>query len=160
MIHLLWSVFNLLLLLSFYYFALGLIFKGRKFLESYPKVFVGLVLIFGTFGFLKSATKNSQEQQIMNSKPVKIDFVPVVDKLSNRIELTLIRDINTGEIDKESSTSSLHGFMSGLRWNHLQISESNGRLAVEGWWDWYLIGNRVFRNFEVYELSDKDLLAN
>lgn len=160
MIHLLWGVFNLLLLLSFYYFALGLIFKGKKFLEPYPKVLVGLVLIFGTFGFLKSATKNSHEQSFISSKPVKIDFVPVVDKLSNRIELTLIRDIETGEIDKESSTSSLHGFMSGLRWNHLQISESNGRLAVEGWWDWYLIGNRVFSNFEVYELSDNDLLAD
>jgi len=160
MIQFLWSIFNLLLLLSFYYFALALIFKGRKFLESYPQVLVGAVLIFGTFGFLKSATKNSQEQSFINSKPVKIDFIPVVDKLSNRIELTLVRDINTGEIDKESSTSSLHGFISGLRWNHLQLSETNGHLAVEGWWDWYLLGNRVFSNFEVYELSDKDLLAN
>jgi hypothetical protein len=160
MIQFLWSIFNLLLLLSFYYFALALIFKGRKFLESYPQVLVGAVLIFGTFGFLKSATKNSQEQSFINSKPVKIDFIPVVEKLSNRIELTLIRDIDTGEIDKESSTSSLHGFMSGLRWNHLQLSETNGHLAVEGWWDWYLLGNRVFSNFEVYELSDKDLLVN
>ncbi len=110
MIQFLWNVLNLLLVLSFYYFALGLIFNGRKFLESYPKVFVGLVLIFGTFGFLKSANKNSKEEPFISSKPVKIDFIPVVEKLSNRIEFTLIRDVETGEIDKEASTFSFHGF--------------------------------------------------
>lgn len=136
MIHLLWGLLNFLLPLSFFYFALGLIFKGRKFLEPYPKGLVGLALFIGTLGFLKFATKNSKEEPFVSFKPVIIDFVPVVDKLSNRIELTLIRDINTGEINKESSPLSLHGFMSGLRWNHLQISESNGRLAVESWWDW------------------------
>ncbi|WP_338219226.1 hypothetical protein [Algoriphagus sp. oki45] len=80
----------------------------------------------------------------------------VKDGLSTGLTLNLIQDIETGEINQEFSSSRLHGLVLGLKWNHLQVLEKNGVLQVEGWYDWYLMGNRVFSNFETYSKTEKN----
>ncbi|WP_338227157.1 hypothetical protein [Algoriphagus taiwanensis] len=85
-----------------------------------------------------------------------MSVLPVKEGLSTDLSLTLIQDIETGEINQEFSSSNLHGLVLGLKWNHLQVIEKNGVLQVEGWYDWYLMGNRVFTNFETYSITEKN----
>ncbi len=154
MIYLIWSLLNLFLILSFFYFAIGLIVKGRKFLEPYFKPFVLFVLVFGTYGFVKYASKKLQEEVKVNPNPSTQEVIPVSEQLSNTISLTLCRDKDTGEIDQEFSKSYIHGLVMGLKWNHVQVTEKDGNLEVEGWWDLNLIGNRVFSHYETYRIRD------
>lgn len=160
MIFLLWSLLNLFLILSFYYFTIGLIVRGRKFLASYFKPYVLFVMVFGTYGFVKSASKYLQQEAKVNHRASTIQIIPVSEQLSNKLILTLIRDAQTGEVDQKFSSSDLQGLVLGLRWNHVQVVEKTENMEVEGWWDWYLMGNRVFSNYEIYEIGDKDLIMN
>lgn len=152
MINLLWSLLNLFLVLSFYYFAIGLVVRGRKFLAPYFKPFVLFVLVFGTFGFLNLATKGSERNVKINNRPSTVEKVLVSEYLSNKLFITLIRDGETGEIKPEFSTSDLQGLVMGLKWNHFQVIEKDGKLELAGWWDWSLMGNRVFSSFENYSI--------
>ncbi|MFN3759384.1 MAG: hypothetical protein ACK4SF_09220 [Algoriphagus aquaeductus] len=152
MINLLWSLLNLFLVLSFYYFAIGLVVRGRKFLAPYFKPFVLFVLVFGTFGFLNLATKGSERNVKINNRPSTVEKVLVSEYLSNKLFITLIRDGETGEINPEFSTSDLQGLVMGLKWNHFQVIEKDGKLELAGWWDWSLMGNRVFSSFETYSI--------
>ena len=72
----------------------------------------------------------------------------------------MIRDAQTGEVDQKFSSSDLQGLVLGLRWNHVQVVEKTENMEVEGWWDWYIMGNRVFSNYKTYEIRDKDLVLN
>jgi hypothetical protein len=152
MINLLWSLLNLFLVLSFYYFTIGLVVRGRKFLAPYFKPFVLFVLVFGTFGFLNSATKGSERNVKINNRPSTVEKVLVSEYLSNKLFITLIKDGETGEINPEFSTSDLQGLVMGLKWNHFQVIEKDGKLELAGWWDWSLMGNRVFSSFETYSI--------
>ena len=156
MVYLIWSLLNLFLILSFFFFAITLIVKGRKYLKTYSRPFVIFVLIFGSVGFLNSANKRGEVKAKINQKPSKTSVLRVKEGLSTYLSLTLIQDIETGEINQEFSSTNLHGLVLGLKWNHLQVLQKNGVLQVEGWYDWYLMGNRVFSNFETYSISEKN----
>ncbi len=152
--YLIWSLLNLFLVLSFFFFAFGLILKGRQFLQPYFKPFVVFVLVFGTFGVLNSTTKGFRKEPKLINQPTTRETFLVSEHLSNKLLLTLHRDRETGEIIQEFSSSDLQGLVMGLSWKHLEVVESNGQLQVEGWWDWSLMGIRVFRNFRTYPIAD------
>ncbi len=160
MIYLIWSLLNLFLILSFFYFAIGLIVKGKKFLEPYFKPFVLFVLVFGTMGFLKSATKGLKSETKFINHPTTRETFLVSEQLSNTLSLTVYRSKETGEIIQEFSSSDLQGLVMGLSWKHLYVVEKNGQLQLEGWWDWSLMGNRVFRNFRTYPIADNNPALN
>lgn len=156
MIQLIWSLINLFLVLSFFFFVLGLVIRGRKFLDRYFLPFVYSVLFFGVFGLLNLQNSGSVAEIEYFSRAVDVTTIPVVHQFSNKLELRLFKDSNTGDVLQEYTTSSLHGFVSGLRWTHLRATESPDRIEVEGFWDWYLLGNRVISTYEVYEIVEKE----
>jgi len=160
MIHLLWSLLNLFLILSFYFFAIGLIFRGRKTIEPYFKPFVVVVLFLGISGFLSSGFGKNKNKAPVIPKPHEQLAYPVFNHLSNKMELTIYRDLENGEINQEYSMSRVSGLVLGLRWTHVMVTENQDGLKVEGFWDWYLMGNRVFSNYKIYKTEDNDLLLN
>ena len=160
MIHLLWSLLNLFLILSFYFFAIGLIFRGRKTIEPYFKPFVVVVLFLGISGFLSSGFGKNKNKAPVIPKPHEQLAYPVFNHLSNKMELTIYRDLENGEINQEYSMSRVSGLVLGLRWTHVMVTENQDGLEVEGFWDWYLMGNRVFSNYTTYEIEDIDRLSH
>jgi hypothetical protein len=160
MIYLIWSLLNLFLILSFFYFAIGLIVKGRKFLEPYFKPFVFSVLVFGIMGLISSITIGSKRETLLINHPTTRETFLVSEQLSNTLSLTVYRSKETGEIIQEFSSSDLQGLVMGLSWKHLYVVEKNGQLQLEGWWDWSLMGNRVFRNFRTYPIADNNPALN
>ncbi len=160
MIHLLWSLLNLFLILSFYFFAIGLIFRGRKTIEPYFKPFVVVVLFLGISGFLSAGSGKNKNKSTVIPRPLEQTAYPVFSHLSNKMEVTIYRDPETGEINQEYSESRVSGLVMGLRWTHVMVAENQDGLEVEGFWDWYLMGNRVFSNYKIYKIEDNDLLLN
>lgn len=160
MIQLLWSLLNLFLILSFYFFAIGLIFRGRKTIEPYFRPFVIVVLFLGISGFLGSSPGKNKSKSVVIPRPLEQSTYPVFSHLSNKMEITIYRDPETGAIDQEYSLSRVSGLVLGLRWTHVLIAENQDGFEVEGFWDWYLLGNRVFSNYKIYKIEDNDLLLN
>lgn len=156
MIYLLWSLFNLFLVLSFLYFAIGLIFRGRKTIEPYFKPFVFVVLFLGLTGMLRSSTKKEKSNSLEIPRLLEQTTYPVFSQLSNKMHLTVFRDPKTKEVIQEYSISRISGLVMGIRWNHLMVIENKNGLEVEGWWDWYLMGNRIFSNYETYQIADNN----
>lgn len=159
MIYLLWSLLNLFLVLSFFYFAIGLIFRGRKTIEPYFKPFVFVVLFFGFTGFLGSYKKKNEDKTLVIPMPLERKNYSVFSHLSNKMELTIYRDPETKVINQEFSKSSIHGLVMGLQWHHVMVSENVNELEVEGFWEWNLIGNRAFRNFRTYKIEAVDQVS-
>lgn len=151
MLQLLWGILNLFLILSFFYFLIGLIFRGRKILAGYSKLYTIPVLFLG-FAALINPKENEEEKPV----PVglaTIEFIEVSENLTNKISLVLIRDKDSGKIIQERTYSSIHGFTSGLEWEHQGVVNEGKKLKISGIKHWHLFGNPIFSHPEVFEIQ-------
>lgn len=140
-------------------FLLGLIFRGKKFLNDYSKLFTSPVLILGIFGILYST--GNEDKPIPSYRGLAtMETILVSKNLSNKIQLHVVRDEETGRIFQEGSFSFIQGFVLGLKWRHFSVTSNVSSLEVSGSWEWYLIGNQVYRSFETYQIGNNDLPIN
>lgn len=149
----LWGILNLILVLSFFFFLIGLVVRGKKFLDPYPKVFTGPVLFFGVLGLLNS-TSSSQKPISSYKGFATSQVIDVAEYLSNKIQLVLVRDSESKEIFHEGSYSSIHGFVMGLEWQHVGLVEKDKRLEVHGFYRYSFMGLNVFNSVETYVIDD------
>ncbi|TDQ18417.1 hypothetical protein DFQ04_0216 [Algoriphagus boseongensis] len=154
MILILWGLLNLFLMLAFLFFALGLILRGRKFFEGYNLKHVFLVLFIGISGFLLMPKSKKTEARIIYGK---MEVIRIEENLTNSIFLNLVRDKDTGEILQEETNSTMSGFVAGIDWHHLGVSEKDEKLILEGFITWRLLGWRVLDSFHSYEVPDFNL---
>ena len=106
--------------------------------------------IFWVCGLLNLQNSGSVVEVKHFTRAVEVSSIPVVHQFSNKLELRLVKDSDTSDIIQEYTASSLHGFVSGLRWTHLRATASADGMEVEGFWDRYLLGNRVISTYEDY----------
>lgn len=151
MIQLLWGILNLFLILSFFYFLIGLIFRGRKVLAGYSKLYTIPILFLGFAAFLHS--KEKEEDKHISVGKATIEFIEVSKNLTNKISLLLIRDKDSGKIIQERTYSSIHGFTSGLKWEHKGVVSEGKKLKVSGIMHWHLFGNTIISQAEVLEIQ-------
>lgn len=152
MLQLLWGVINLFLVLSFFYFGIGILIRGRKFLIGYNKFFTVPVLLIGFLGVIFS--EKIEDKIIPGYKGLAtMETILVSKNLSNTIQLFLVRDKETGQLLQEKSHSSVHGFVMGLDWDHLLVIEKKETLQIRGVLHWKFMGNLVFSQDKVFEVG-------
>lgn len=151
MLQLFWGILNLFLVLSFFFFIIAILVRGRKFLIGYNKLFTIPVLILGIFGVLSS--KKDEDKIIPGYKGMAtMETISVAKNLSNNISLILVRDKETGQLIHERSYSTVHGFVMGLDWDHLVVIENRETLQIRGMLHWKFMGNLVFSQSKVFEV--------
>lgn len=152
MLQLLWGVINLFLVLSFFYFGIGILIRGRKFLIWYNKFFTVPVLLIGFLGVIFS--EKIEDKIIPGYKGLAtMETILVSKNLSNTIQLFLVRDKETGQLLQEKSYSSVHGFVMGLDWDHLLVIEKKETFQIRGVLHWKFMGNLVFSQDKVFEVG-------
>lgn len=151
MIQLLWGMLNLFLILSFFYFLIGLIFRGRKVLAGYSKLYTIPVLFLGFAALINP--KEKEEEKPIHKGLVTMETIEVSRNLTNKISLELIRDKDSGKIIQERTYSDIHGFVSGLKWEHKDVKSKGKKLKVSGILHWQLFGNTIFSQSEVFEIQ-------
>ena len=156
MIQLLWGILNLFLVLSFFFFLIGTLIRGRKFLMGYNKLFTVPVLLLGIFGVL-SSKKDEDKKTPVYKGMATMETISVAKNISNNISLILVRDKETGQLIQERSYSTVHGFVMGLDWDHLVVIENRETLQIRGMLHWKFMGNLVFSQSKVFEVR-KDKL--
>jgi len=156
MIQLLWGILNLFLVLSFFFFLIGTLIRGRKFLMGYNKLFTVPVLLLGIFGVLSS--KKDEEKKIpIHKEMATVETLSAAKNLSNNISLVLVRDKETEQILQERSFSTFHGFVMGLDWDHMVVIENKDTLQIRGVLHWKFMGNLVFSQSKVFEVRKEKL---
>jgi hypothetical protein len=156
MIQLLWGILNLFLVLSFFFFLIGTLIRGRKFLMGYNKLFTVPVLLLGIFGVLSS--KKDEEKKIpIHKEMATVETLSAAKNLSNNISLVLVRDKETEQILQERSYSTFHGFVMGLDWDHMVVIENKDTLQIRGVLHWKFMGNLVFSQSKVFEVRKEKL---
>jgi hypothetical protein len=151
MIQLLWGILNLFLILSFFYFLIGLIFRGRKVLAGYSKLYTIPVLFLGFAALINP--KEPEDDKPVSVGLVTMETIEVSRNLTNKISLELIRNKDSGKIIQERTYSSIHGFTSGLVWEHIGVVIEGKKLKVSGVKHWHLFGNTIFSQSEVLEIQ-------
>ena len=156
MLQLFWGILNLFLVLSFFFFIIAILVRGRKFLTGYNKLFTIPVLILGIFGVLSS--KNDEDKIIPGYNGMAtMETISVANNISNNISLILVRDKETGQLIHERSYSTVHGFVMGLDWDHLVVIENKDTLQIRGVLHWKFMGNLVFSQSKVFEVRKEKL---
>lgn len=156
MLQLLWGILNLFLVLSFFFFLIGTLIRGRKFLMGYNKLFTVPVLLLGIFGVLSS--KKDEDKKIPIHKGMAtVETISVAKNLSNNISMVLVRDKETEQILQERSYSTFHGFVMGLDWDHMVVIENKDTLQIRGVLHWKFMGNLVFSQSKVFEVRKEKL---
>lgn len=153
MYQLLWGILNLFLVVSFFYFLIGLVIKGRKFLNPYPKIFTVPVLVFGVLGLLNSTTSKEKTFPIYKGFAT-MEGIEVSENLANTIHLVLVRDMETKKIFYEGSHSNLSGFVMGMDWEHLGVIEKGNITEVSGLFHYRIMGVKVFSDHQSYQIKD------
>ncbi|EAZ80061.1 hypothetical protein [Algoriphagus machipongonensis] len=149
MLYLIWSVFNILFFLTWAYLAICFLTgKHSIFKKSFSIGYI--ILIIGIISLISGKSKESTNSSTPSNKPVNIEIIKIEESTLNNLYLTLIRDKETDSILHDLSSSTLTGFISGLKWTHMGISENNGNLTLLGTISWKLLGWTIYtQNKEV-----------
>ncbi len=152
MLQLIWGILNLLFILSFFYLLIGLVVKGRKFLEPYSKVVTFPILILGVLGFLSNSVSEEKHIPVFTGLAT-VEEWEVSQNLTNSIKLVLMKDKKTGEIINDHSYSTAQGFVLGLQWKHLGVIEHENRIEVLGGFTYKFFGSNVFSSIDLYVIE-------
>lgn len=156
MIGLIWGILNLILILSFFYFALGLLFKGRKWLHQYDRRLTYPVLFIG---FLSIAAQGKRSKKEINSHlkfPVSMETTKVKNDLVSNFHITLIREKESSKLLLNESSTNLLGFIAGREWVHLGFSLEGNQIIAYGMMNWKLFGGKVYSNSVSFLIPEEE----
>lgn len=83
-----------------------------------------------------------------------MEVIDVSKKLTNKIQLKLVRDKVTGEIYQEGSHSNLQGFVLGLKWKYQGVIKKDNELHIHGMLVWKLFAVEVFGESKEFVIPD------
>jgi hypothetical protein len=143
MLDLIWGLFNFTAIIYFFYLLVGLIIKGRKSLQNQPKILSFPILIIGVSAIL-SSTKNQESKVNIIEQGHKMEVIQMNYSSLNKLEVILVTNNLTGDINPIFSRSSLSGFVSGRNWEHHSVDLINDKLSVTGKATYSFFGIDIF----------------
>lgn len=156
MIHLTWSIINLILVLFFFYLIAGVIRKGKKLFSPQFKVVSICVMVIGIVQIISAANSEDRTNRITISNNynendnTKVEKVKLEDNLTLDINMLVKYSITQNKLIPIESNSFLSGFVSGYDWefesietNILKPNEKAG-FSAKGILKWNLFGITVF----------------
>ena len=156
MIHLLWSIINLIIVFYFLYLIVGFIRKGKQVFNPKFKVVSIFVMVIGIVQVISAANSDEKTNRITISNNYnkknnsKVEKVTLEKNLTFDINMHLKYSIEQTELIPIESNSFLTGFVSGYEWEFKSIETNNYKLSekaeftTNGVLKWNLFGINVY----------------
>lgn len=152
MVHLIWGIINILFFVSWIYLAIKFLSGNRSFFKRHSK-FYTLILVFGFISFVSGRSEADEQNTDHLDSPTVLQFAKVNETLTYGIDLTLVRDKETGMVIQDRSQSSLEGFVSGLGWKHFSVLENENDLELTGFLSWKILGLTLYSQTKTFCIS-------
>lgn len=140
MIYLLWSLFNIGMLVWFLLIAFGAL---KLFLKEMGMVST-IIFVIGIFSFIKGSVVNNQEQGYQLQKNEVIGKHNLENAISFHLDLSYIYKKDSTYTGQLSSKILVTGLISGHGWNpeltYTEIKNANINYNVTGEHQWKLLG--------------------
>ncbi len=156
MIHLLWSIINLIIVFYFLYLIVGFIRKGKRIFNPKFKVVSIFVMVIGIVQVISAANSEEKTNRITitnnyNKKNnSKVEKVKLEDNLTFDINMLVKYSIEQNEWISIESNSFLTGFVSGYDWEFTSIETNNykpdgkSEFTANGILKWKLFGINIY----------------
>ncbi|WP_188598643.1 hypothetical protein [Polaribacter pacificus] len=163
MIHLVWSLINLLILLYFIYLLVGFLRKGKAIFKPQFKVVSVFILVVGIIQVISATSLKSTTNKILitdaynNVNYSKVEELLLEENLTFDIHMSLNYSIDQNMDVPISSQSELTGFVSGYEWEFKSIAtethnpDENAAFVATGILKWNLLGVTVFRELKTFK---------
>ncbi|MBN3583578.1 hypothetical protein JYB64_14350 [Algoriphagus aestuarii] len=156
MVHLTWGIINLFFFFSWIYLAIKFLSGNRSFFKKHSKLYT-LILIFGFISFVSGRSENDEADAEPITKPTSLNFAKTNKTLTYEIDLTLVRDKNTGMIIQDKSQSNLQGFVIGLGWKHLSVAEKEKEVELTGFLSWKILGLTLYSQTKSFQIPKEEI---
>ncbi|MEL0650032.1 hypothetical protein V6246_01275 [Algibacter sp. TI.3.09] len=162
MIHLLWSIINLIIVFYFLYLIVGFIRKGKQIFNPKFKVVSIFVMVIGIVQVISAANSEEKTNRITitnnyNKKNnSKVEKVKLEDNLTFDINMLVKYSIEQNELIPIESNSFLTGFVSGYDWEFTLIETNNykpngkAEFTANGILKWNLFGITVYNESKTF----------
>ncbi|MBU2929619.1 hypothetical protein [Winogradskyella psychrotolerans] len=159
MIHLIWSIINLIMVLYFLYLIVGFIKKGKRIFNPKFKVISIFVMVIGIVQVISAANSKEKTNRITISNNYnkknfsKVEKVTLEDNLTFDINMHIIYSIEQTELIPIESNSFLTGFVSGYEWEFTSIETTKSKQAefiANGVLKWNLFGITVYNESKTF----------
>ena len=162
MIHLLWSIINLIIVFYFLYLIVGFIRKGKRIFNPKFKVVSIFVMLIGVVQVISAANSEEKTNRITitnnyNKKNnSKVEKVKLEDNLTFDINMLVKYSIEQNELIPIESNSFLTGFVSGYDWEFTSIETNNykpnekAEFTANGILKWNLFGITVYNESKTF----------
>ncbi|NRD22374.1 hypothetical protein HNV10_03920 [Winogradskyella litoriviva] len=162
MIHLLWSIINLIIVFYFLYLIVGFIRKGKRIFNPKFKVVSIFVMVIGIVQVISAANSYKKTNRITitnnNNKKnnSKVEKVTLEDNLTFDINMLVKYSFEQNELIPIESNSFLTGFVSGYDWKFTSIKTNNykpngkAEFTANGILKWNLFGITVYNESKTF----------
>ena len=162
MIHLLWSLINLIIGFFFLYLIVGFIRKGKQVFNPKFKIVSIFVMIIGVVQVISAINSEKKTNRITitnnynNKNNSKVKKVKLEDNLTFDINMLVIYSIEQSELIPIESNSFLTGFVSGYEWEFKSIETNNFErsdkieFTADGVLKWNLFGINIYNESKTF----------
>lgn len=162
MIHLLWSLLNLIIFLYFLYLALGLIVKGKRIFTPRFKGLSILVLVIGLARIILGPTVDMKDNLVSltndydKNKNMEVKKILLEDNLTFDINMLVAYSVDQDKWIPVEASSSLSGFVNGYSWQLITAradihkpNEETTYTAI-GVLNWKLFGIPIYGESKIF----------
>ncbi len=162
MIHLIWSIINVIILLYFFYLIIGFIIKGKGIFKPQFKIVSIFIMVIGIVQVISASNSEKKSNRISitdvyNKKnSSKLKQVVLEDNLTFDINMLVKYSIDKNYYIPIESSSFLTGLVSGYVWEFNSIDtnnlNSNGKaeFIANGILKWNLFGITVYNESKTF----------
>ncbi|MBD0823916.1 hypothetical protein ICJ85_07765 [Aestuariibaculum marinum] len=162
MIHLIWSIINLIIVVYFFYLLIGFILKGKRIFKPQFKGISIFIMIIGIVQIISASNSKKSTNHIAISKnynkkdETKTKQIILEDNLTLDINLHVQYSIQQNNYIPIESYSSLTGLVMGYDWEFKSIDINNynsneqTEFVVNGILKWNLFGITVYNTSKTF----------
>jgi hypothetical protein len=162
MIHLIWSIINVIIVLYFFYLIIGFIAKGKKIFKPQFKVIsifimvIGIVQIISASDSDKNSNRISITEDYSRKNNSEIKQVVLEDNWTFDINMLVKYSIEQDQYIPIESNSFLTGLVSGYNWEFYSINTNNlnpngeAEFIANGILKWNLFGITVYSESKTF----------
>lgn len=163
MLHLIWSLLNVIVLLYFAYLLVGFIAVGRQIFNPKLKVVSAIILVIGVVQIASASSKEESNQQIIITQDYDpqndstIKEVLLEDNLTFDINMFVEYSLEENEYVPVESKSYLTGIVYGYEWEFKSIQTHNyeakkkADFTADGVLKWNLLGITVYSQLKSFK---------
>ncbi|WP_179318844.1 hypothetical protein [Winogradskyella helgolandensis] len=162
MIHLLWSIINLIIVFYFLYLIVGIIRKGKRIFNPRFKVVSIFVMVIGIVQVISAANSEEKTNRITISNNYnkknfsEVEKVTLENNLTFDINMHVKYSIEQTELIPIESNSFLTGFVSGYEWEFTSIETNSykqskkAEFTANGVLKWNLFGITIYNESKTF----------